>query len=1175
VVHCISHGDCPSARFDPERTNERRSADAEVAVALERVAGRYDRLAAELKPIVQSERVLVTGYFDPTRNSDGDFCARSLPGVAKAELQWAADSLLTPLNFEIAAAAVRNGWQFVPGIARDFARHGYCASGPETWVVRLKQSLFRHRGSRAAAARLAGTLHPNEAGHLAIADRLAPMLAATLGLTVTERPPAPEEDEDSVLVVVLAVVAAAAVVALGLLVVTVARAPRDQRLRAFLQPLLPAWKLVKRLFALVRPTEEQGAVGQQAAAPVLPRLKLPRAWPELLAKSAAGIASLVVSAGFVSLVGAAILWVRFWAARIPADDALAAVPESQLLVVGGQALIVFGLLAVAAVVVVWLLDGKGRAIRASRRGLAALIVAELLLAMLLADLPEGQLVWLLIGFVLGAFLLHFLVDRALGSRSVLRASQPLAKSWTWWKTLFKRPKGEDEAPIRPLARVAWRAFPLLLLAGALYFAFEAHGLDRWVKVLGPIALAAVLFVAPGGVAGVAPSPNADSLEPPRHALALTTLVCLFVLLARDERWLAGAAVVAALLAGACLAIAGSSGMRFAPYGVAVLLSVPIFGAAVRILSAWDSPEAQPVAAISENLERTVCGLFVAETDDRLYLARVELDELGQVRRPRARRSRLTSIPRDKLAATAVGPLQPVGRAQDRALALRRELLLQAHAGEENVDLRGQSCAAREPPEPFVESKLRRLANRYQPELVIDRKDGFWPVPVRTIFSMEDRRARACRRIDPAHDDLCVRLTLQGDLPWSGGDGEWIEFPADNKKDDQRRLAIDALGSVDPARSSREYFLVSGADQLGAPLTLQYWFFYTYNYQPVKIGSAGHHEGDFESVGLLLSARTHRPRYMWMARHSDEGRMFAWDEVALQRRGNHPHVFVARGSHASYENCLDQARRQAPAGLIDDHPTCHPQRQLRLAPESTTLTDLSRVPWACWRGLFGHVRGNRIVDLVPYIEADAPRSPLWQQSFGGVRAEPCRGIDDPGRRDGPGEELLPRRTVKRLRRDAGRLDPLVDQCTDWERPPATGTYLLACDHAALQRYVASGFEKAGRTRVHIDVAEAETAAAGSASIPAVRRDPLGRRFDDWRIVATGPTQVDVFASCQRGKKLQFEVRFPSVALKPRQPLRLDDRLGTRWRLRRDDGLVVASAAPIVARGKLGNSPLACG
>jgi hypothetical protein len=728
-------------------------------------------------------------------------------------------------------------------------------------------------------------------------------------------------------------------------------------------------------------------------------------------------------------------------------------------------------------------------------------------------------------------------------------------------------------------RVIVRALPLLVLAGTLYVASWAEGYDRWL-LLPLLLLGAVLFVVPWGIAGRAVRPQDDRLELPRLTLAVAAIACIVTLVARDERWLALAGFVALALAGACLLVAHSSGDKFLPYGAAVLVSIPLYGAAVSILLVWESPLMQPMATISKDFKRHTCGLFVAETDDHVYLARVDLDELGGVRRPRPRRSRLVWVRREELAATSIGPLQPIGRAVDQALALRRGLL--RAAGVKNPDREaGNSCEATEAPPPIRSSRHRQLARQFQPHLVLDRHDEFWPVPVRTVFAMQDRHRRVCRRIDDRDADVCIRVNTQADLPWIGGESESLELPAANDVASQRRIFVDALGSMDPQRTAMEYFLRSGGGarkkRVGSrrqPVSLQYWFFYTYNRQRLPGGvTAGRHQGDFESVGVLLSSTTHRPRYVWMARHDDEGRVFTWNEPALDTVGDHVRVYSAFGSHASYENCSPQARQQAPDGIIDDRPTCEDLRQVHLPPESTRLTDLAHVGWACWEGRFGHRPGDRAYESLPYVEGHGPRSPLWQQQFDDVISRPCDGLRPPKSREGPGEEVLGKRLARRIRKSAGQLTPLIDECRDWSQPPAVGTYLVACDPAALRAYVNSGLENRGTEGVHVDDGDASAPQMGAADIPAVRRAQSGRDFDAWRIASARRTYIDVYASCRAGDAL-LEAQFHTVTLLPEQPLSLDDTLGSVWRLRTPDRVTVGIAAPRVHTGDLEGRPKRC-
>jgi hypothetical protein len=590
--------------------------------------------------------------------------------------------------------------------------------------------------------------------------------------------------------------------------------------------------------------------------------------------------------------------------------------------------------------------------------------------------------------------------------------------------------------------------------------------------------------------------------------------------------------------------------------------VPVFGAALAVVRAISSPQAQPAAAVSADGMHAVCGVFVGDRDGRFWVAQVELSEQGARRRPRPRLARLGTMPEDEVAVTAVGPMQPVARAQEQALVLRNELVRTRDAGMSDDDAPVRCTADATPPKP-VESEEWKLASKVQPHLVLDRTDGFWPVPVRTLFAMQDRRSRVCRRVSP---ELCIGLRTQGAFPWSGGQGESIEYPAaDDRKDDQHAVMVDALGSVDPARTARTYFLVTGGDSPQAPIGVQFWFFYTFNYQPLNGAPAsGFHEGDFESVGVLLSRKTHRPRYVWMARHDKEGRVFAWDEDVLEKRGDQARVYVARGSHASYESCDRQSRPEGPGGLIDDRPSCEPARQWHLGAGTVPLTDLSRVPWACWQGLFGHRREKGLQGVFPYRVADAPRSPLRQQTFDGVAADPCADMRDPGGREGPGEEVLPDDVSAQLRAGAGRLERLVDECKDWTRAPVRGAYLVACDPEALRRSTASGLEDVDPAGLRIDVAHDERPKTGPVSVPAVRRDPRNARaLDTWRIVAGAGATVEVYASCQTGNRM-LAARFRGVELPPGTAVRVDDRPRETWRLRTEDGVTIGESTPAVVQ-----------
>ncbi len=1206
---CIVRPACPQRHYDPDHLGPGTTADVAVGAAIARLGGQYDALASRLGRVVRPDRVFVTEYFDPTRGRSGATCHALVNGaVSRAELEWAESSVLAPLNDEVAAAAHRNGWEEVGGIAAAFSTHGYCTPLAQRWVRRVEESL----------ANLDGPLHPNALGQRAIADAIVPPLGGALGLVVAAHGEAPAKHS-----VPWKWIAIGILVALVLLAIA---ARLSERIRA------TGRRFGRRLKHLLQPRPRPPTT-QTYTGPKVPRLTDPdaRSSSQLVAvllKAAGALASTVVSVGFVVVVGAAIVWVRFWAARYPADQAVDAVSREELLVIGAQALVLFVLLGTVAVAVMWLLDPKGTPGRRMIVALAVLVFAELTAAVILGGFGARQVWALVAGFAVAAVLLVFLFETV---RRVARRMH----GWTPRKAAgsiagrFFEPGRE----VRP-HRVRRLIVGLLLIAAAVGIALLAtdiqdsphkwrwaalaiaavlvlllwlfttfvlellavlalgvalvcallvdHGDNRVAYVLVPIVLAYLLFAVPRppwrkdghepAGAGADPYINAA-----RAALAMTLFLCLAIFLVHDEAWLAFSALAAIALAGLCLAIAWASNDRFIPFAITVFFSVCVFGAVLACLRIVDSPQAQPVAILLKN-QQSLCGVWVGESSGRVWYARLRLSELGSTRRPVPRDSSLTSVARDDVDDMALGPLQPVGRAQDQAAALRSALLREHDIKKPDP---GPRCGPLAPRHQAVEhTPERALAKSVQPELVVDRKDGFWPVSVLTLLRMQDRRARVCRRVA---SDTCVRMITQSDFSFNGGEGEWLDYPADElHRKEEQELFYDALGSVDPSRTAREYFLVNRGKGADAPVTVQFWFFYTYNYLQtagfLKF-PAGLHEGDFETVSVMLSARSHQPRYVWMARHDDEGRMFVWDEEQLKKSGQHVVAYAARGSHADYESCRRQSRAiKAPLGLIDDRPQCDIHQELHLAPESTHLIDLSRVPWACWRGRFGDHPGGHFLDHVPHETDDGPFGPLWQQTFGDVTSEPCRGVRDSDdrevdRKGARGEEVLSDKVSAQLRAGAGRLDPAVDRCTDWEHAPSAGAFLLACDQRELSRYLNSGLELPSSTGLRIDVA-GKAARPGPITVPAIRRDPREPTLDNWRVVATRPTHAAVYAACQANTGY-LEALFADVDIRANQALRVDGRDRATWRLRDATGRPVAEAKPHAIKKPSASRPMACG
>jgi hypothetical protein len=104
---------------------------------------------------------------------------------------------------------------------------------------------------------------------------------------------------------------------------------------------------------------------------------------------------------------------------------------------------------------------------------------------------------------------------------------------------------------------------------------------------------------------------------------------------------------------------------------------------------------------------------------------------------------------------------------------------------------------------------------------------------------------------------------------------------------------------------------------------------------------------------------------------------------MQWQGDHPVVYAAFGSHATYPRCGIQ-RRGRTFEVVNDYVVCVRGLNFGFTHDSTPLVNLAHAGWACWQGHLGqaaHLR-RRLVSFVPY-ETAGPVSPLRQQENFGV------------------------------------------------------------------------------------------------------------------------------------------------------------------------------------------------
>jgi hypothetical protein len=313
-------------------------------------------------------------------------------------------------------------------------------------------------------------------------------------------------------------------------------------------------------------------------------------------------------------------------------------------------------------------------------------------------------------------------------------------------------------------------------------------------------------------------------------------------------------------------------------------------------------------------------------------------------------------------------------------------------------------------------QLAALALRYQPTVVVSADDRFWPISVLDVLRFRFDGHDTCLY---RNGRCAVRDPLPSDLAGPSSFSDYLAYPTPLVSvGDAFLSAAEALGvpiqaidawrrkpaSVDPFATAQIYFYYLAHTRRrnypGLPsglISLEYWFFYPLNYFPLvriplealthpitsTLGNTDYHQGDLEHVAVLLDPKTMQPRYVWMARHADEGQAFRWGSRSVQWEGDHPVIYEALGSHTSYARCGIQ-RRSRTYLFINDYVVCAPHGDYGFTYFNTRLVDLAHTSWACWRGHLG-VSGGRLRrtawGFLPF-ETAGPYSPLWQQeNFG--------------------------------------------------------------------------------------------------------------------------------------------------------------------------------------------------
>ncbi len=435
------------------------------------------------------------------------------------------------------------------------------------------------------------------------------------------------------------------------------------------------------------------------------------AWQELVEAGAKQVAGVLLTAGgligFVAFAGAVIVWTRFSAANVPADQAVNAVPTEELVAIGSSLLLVFGFFGVLAVIAVYLIDRGGRVTPGMGRGLLLLLAIEGVAAILLVKDVQWQRTAIAIELLLLAMAVMLwstfsgrftqLDKTSLAERSDDERDAVLENH------AFRTDKNGDPVNGWLYLIVAGVALNGGILAGLLarvIFGSTLDGLAVGIIASGLVLLAAVLLqedafrrsearkparkedTASGSVQSfllaVERQGEEDLRKPPAFKLKGSGVVLfsfMFLLaaagpsLALERLWLVASLGSAIVLAAGLWRIGYLAASKFIWYGFAVFISVPLFGTLTTMARNIEDPQVQPMALIrnTDGPDEAIQGIYVTEADQRIYFATVETEGCTNELSPHS--GRLLWVPRSEVVAMTVGPAQDVEDAAHTALEM--------------------------------------------------------------------------------------------------------------------------------------------------------------------------------------------------------------------------------------------------------------------------------------------------------------------------------------------------------------------------------------------------------------------------------------------------------------------------------------------------------------------------
>ena len=250
---------------------------------------------------------------------------------------------------------------------------------------------------------------------------------------------------------------------------------------------------------------------------------------------------------------------------------------------------------------------------------------------------------------------------------------------------------------------------------------------------------------------------------------------------------------------------------------------------------------------------------------------------------------------------------------------------------------------------------QELADRYVPIVALKDREGecdfdllggepWRPTRVEIILGNDEVSLRG----PGAGNPVVMNAPTAGDLHGKGS-SYFLDFPGNPLRPgctyerDGRRFA--------EGQPSVTYAHIVTED---GRLAVEYWFYYYFNDFNNK------HESDWEGiqvvfdVGTVEDALETEPVEVGFAQH-EGGEWAEWDDDKLERVGDHPVVYPAAGSHASYFTDRLWLGRSPKEGIGCDDST-GPSHQVRLSavlvPDEGTASADNPFAWLAFEGLWG-------------------------------------------------------------------------------------------------------------------------------------------------------------------------------------------------------------------------------